>query len=123
MCDRLFSAGEAGDPTYVNLRDLKNEWTAQAIYARAFYAAGETFAPMLAGTIEITRSLLAAVVSFAGVELLLHLVPRSQTQLSNLITIALGALAWPPSAWQPSTSQARRSSANSAAPRSFFRRM
>ena len=24
---RLFSAGEAGDPTYVNLRDLKNEWT------------------------------------------------------------------------------------------------
>lgn len=26
-------------------------WTAQAIYARAFYAAGETFAPMLAGTI------------------------------------------------------------------------
>jgi putative peptidoglycan lipid II flippase len=123
-------------------------WTAQAIYARAFYAAGETFAPMLAGTIitvaslpiywqlhlhfgviglawasniailcqtgtlavlahrrslvplfgldfpEITRSLLAAVVSFAGVELLLHLVPHSQTQLSNLITIALGALAW-----------------------------
>jgi putative peptidoglycan lipid II flippase len=26
-------------------------WTAQAIYARAFYAAGETFAPMFAGTI------------------------------------------------------------------------
>jgi putative peptidoglycan lipid II flippase len=26
-------------------------WTAQAIYARAFYATGETFAPMLAGTI------------------------------------------------------------------------
>jgi putative peptidoglycan lipid II flippase len=26
-------------------------WTAQAIYARAFYAAGETFAPMVAGTI------------------------------------------------------------------------
>jgi putative peptidoglycan lipid II flippase len=26
-------------------------WTAQANYARAFYAAGETFAPMLAGTI------------------------------------------------------------------------
>jgi putative peptidoglycan lipid II flippase len=123
-------------------------WTAQAIYARAFYAAGETFAPMLAGTIitvaslpiywqlhlhfgviglawasniailcqtgtlavlahrrslvplsgldfpEITRSLLAAFVSFAGVELLLHLVPHSHTQLSNLITIALGALAW-----------------------------
>jgi putative peptidoglycan lipid II flippase len=26
-------------------------WTAQSIYARAFYAAGETFVPMLAGTI------------------------------------------------------------------------
>ena len=26
-------------------------WTAQAIYARAFYAAGETFVPMVAGTI------------------------------------------------------------------------
>ena len=26
-------------------------WTAQAIYARAFYAAGETFLPMLAGTV------------------------------------------------------------------------
>jgi len=30
MCDRLFSAGEAGDPTYVKLRDLKNEWTEPA---------------------------------------------------------------------------------------------
>jgi len=30
MCDRLFSAGEASDPTYVNLRDLKNEWTEPA---------------------------------------------------------------------------------------------
>jgi hypothetical protein len=30
MCDRLFSAGEAGDPTYVNLRDLKNEWNEPA---------------------------------------------------------------------------------------------
>jgi len=123
-------------------------WTAQAIYARAFYAAGETFAPMLAGTIitvaslpiywqlhlhfgviglawasniailcqtgtlailahrrslvplsgldfpEITRSLLAALVSFAGIELLLHLIPHSQTQIANLITIVLGTLAW-----------------------------
>jgi hypothetical protein len=30
MYDRLFSAGEAGDPTYVNFRDLKNEWTEPA---------------------------------------------------------------------------------------------
>ena len=28
--DRLFSAGKAVDPTYVNLRDLKNEWTEPA---------------------------------------------------------------------------------------------
>ena len=32
-------------------------WTAQAIYARAFYAAGETFAPMLAGTIVTVASI------------------------------------------------------------------
>lgn len=30
MCDRLFSAGDAGDPTYVKLRDLRNEWTEPA---------------------------------------------------------------------------------------------
>jgi hypothetical protein len=30
MCDRLFSAGDAGDRAYVNLRDLKNEWTEPA---------------------------------------------------------------------------------------------
>jgi hypothetical protein len=30
MCDRLFSAGEAVDPTYMNLRDLKNEWNEAA---------------------------------------------------------------------------------------------
>lgn len=30
MHDHLFSAGEAIDPTYVSLRDLKNEWTAPA---------------------------------------------------------------------------------------------
>jgi len=123
-------------------------WTAQAIYARAFYAAGETFAPMLAGTIitvisipiywqlhlhfgviglvwasniailcqtgtlavlahrrslvplsgleftEIGRSLLAAFISFAGVELLLRLVPHSHTQISNLVIIVLGSIAW-----------------------------
>ena len=32
-------------------------WTAQSIYARAFYAAGETFAPMLAGTIITLSSI------------------------------------------------------------------
>ncbi len=32
-------------------------WTSQAIYARAFYAAGETFAPMLAGTIVTVLAL------------------------------------------------------------------
>ena len=123
-------------------------WTAQAIYARAFYAAGETFTPMLAGTIitalsipiywalhqrfgviglpwasniaiaiqtstlavlahrrslvplsgleftEIGRSLLAAFVSFVGIELLLHVVPHSTTQIGNLITIVLGSIAW-----------------------------
>jgi len=30
MCDRLFSAGEAVDPTYMNLRDLKNAWNEPA---------------------------------------------------------------------------------------------
>lgn len=123
-------------------------WTAQAIYARAFYAAGETFTPMLAGTIvtvvtipiywqlhlhfgviglawasniaifiqtatlallahrralvpltgldlkEIARSLLAAAVSFCGIELLLYLVPHSHTQLANLTILTAGAIAW-----------------------------
>ncbi len=32
-------------------------WSSQAIYARAFYAAGETFAPMLAGTLVTLISL------------------------------------------------------------------
>jgi putative peptidoglycan lipid II flippase len=32
-------------------------WTAQSIYARAFYAAGETLAPMLAGTIITIASI------------------------------------------------------------------
>jgi putative peptidoglycan lipid II flippase len=32
-------------------------WTTQSIYARAFYAAGETFAPMLAGTIITIASI------------------------------------------------------------------
>jgi hypothetical protein len=33
MCNRLFSAGDAGDRAYVNLRDMRNEWTEPA---RAF---------------------------------------------------------------------------------------
>jgi putative peptidoglycan lipid II flippase len=32
-------------------------WSAQALYARAFYAAGNTFTPMLAGTIITAASL------------------------------------------------------------------
>jgi putative peptidoglycan lipid II flippase len=32
-------------------------WTAQSIYARAFYASGETFAPMLAGTVITVSSI------------------------------------------------------------------
>ena len=30
MCDRLFTAGQADDPIYKNLRDLKNEWSEPA---------------------------------------------------------------------------------------------
>jgi putative peptidoglycan lipid II flippase len=130
-------------------------WTAQAIYARAFYAAGETFAPMLAGTIitivsipiywqlhqhfgviglawasnlaillqtgtlailahrrrlvplygppgqyagldrpEIIRAAAAAIVSLAGVTLLLHLIPQPQTYRGDIIALALGGLTW-----------------------------
>ena len=131
-------------------------WTAQAIYARAFYAAGETFAPMLAGTIitivsipmywqlhlhfgvvglawasnlaillqtgtlavlahrrslvplfgppgspyagpdrrEISRAAIAALVSLAGVTLLLHFVPQPQTYRGDIIALALGGLTW-----------------------------
>jgi putative peptidoglycan lipid II flippase len=130
-------------------------WTAQAIYARAFYAAGETFAPMLAGTIitivsipiywqlhlhfgvvglawasnlaillqtgtlavlahrrqlvplfgppgqyagldrpEIIRAAAAALVSLAGVTLLLRLIPQPQTYRGDIIGLALGGLTW-----------------------------
>jgi putative peptidoglycan lipid II flippase len=131
-------------------------WTAQAIYARAFYAAGETFAPMLAGTIitiasipiywqlhehfgviglawasniaillqtgtlailahrrslvplygpagspyagpnrpEIARAATAALVSLAGVTLLLHLIAQPQTYRGDIISLALGGLTW-----------------------------
>jgi putative peptidoglycan lipid II flippase len=123
-------------------------WAAQPLYARAFFAAGETRIPMFGGTIvmllslpvywllhrrfgviglawasnlailsqtvvlavlahrralvplfgldyaELGRSLLAALVSFAGIELLLRILPHSHTQLNNLFTIAFGGIAW-----------------------------
>jgi putative peptidoglycan lipid II flippase len=131
-------------------------WTAQAIYARAFYAAGETFTPMLAGTIvtivsipiywqlhqhfgviglawasnlaillqtgtlavlahrrhlvplfgppespyagldrpEITRAIIAALVSLVGATLLLHLIPQPQTYRGDLTALLLGGLTW-----------------------------
>ena len=131
-------------------------WTAQAIYARAFYAAGETLAPMLAGTIitissipiywqlhehfgviglawasniaillqtgtlailahrrslvplygpagspyagpnrpEIARAATAALVSLAGVTLLLRLIPQPETYRGDIISLAAGGLTW-----------------------------
>jgi putative peptidoglycan lipid II flippase len=125
-------------------------WASQAIYARAFFAAGETLSPMRAGTIvtaisipvywllharfgviglawasnlailvhtltlaillhrrrmvslagldrpELAKSLLAALVSFVGVTLLLHVVSRaaSQTYTGDLIALAAGGIAW-----------------------------
>jgi putative peptidoglycan lipid II flippase len=123
-------------------------WAAQPLYARAFFAAGETRIPMVGGTIvmlfslpvywllhrhfgviglawasnlailsqtivlavlahrrslvslfgldytELGRSLLAALVSFGGIELLLHLMPHNHTQLNNLFTLAFGGIAW-----------------------------
>jgi putative peptidoglycan lipid II flippase len=127
-------------------------WTAQAIYARAFYAAGETFVPMLAGTIvtlitipiywtlhrhfnviglawasdlaiilhtttlaillhrrkmvplfgpsggldrtEILRAAAAAIISFAGTSLLLHLIHQKQTYLGDIIDLILGGIVW-----------------------------
>jgi putative peptidoglycan lipid II flippase len=127
-------------------------WTAQAIYARAFYAAGETFVPMLAGTIitlvtipiywtlhrhfnviglawasdlaitlhtitlatllhrrklvplfgptggldrpEILRAAAAAVISFAGTSLFLHLIHQKQTYLGDVIALTFGGIAW-----------------------------
>jgi putative peptidoglycan lipid II flippase len=43
---------------------------------------------------ELGRSLLAALVSFGGIELLLHLMPHNHTQLNNLFTLAFGGIAW-----------------------------
>ncbi|HEV2644832.1 MAG TPA: lipid II flippase MurJ [Acidobacteriaceae bacterium] len=125
-------------------------WASQAIYARAFFAAGETLSPMRAGTIvtalsipmywllhqrfgvmglawasnlailvhtltlaillhrrrmvslaglnrpELAKSLLAALASFAGVTLLLHVLPHaaSVTYTGDLIALAVGGIVW-----------------------------
>jgi len=135
-------------------------WTAQAIYARAFYAAGETFLPMLAGTIitvitipiywelhqrfgvdglawasnlailihtatlavllhrrglvplfgqtgdqiggptdgldraELSRALLAALVSLIGTTLLLRALPNAQTYRDDILAVIVGGAAW-----------------------------
>lgn len=125
-------------------------WASQAIYSRAFFAAGETLSPMRAGTIitvisipiywllrerfgviglawasnlailihtvtlavllhrrrmvslaglnrpEIAKSLLAATISFAGVAILLRVLPHtaSQTYTGDLVALASGGLLW-----------------------------
>jgi putative peptidoglycan lipid II flippase len=125
-------------------------WASQAIYARAFFAAGETLAPMRAGTIvtvisipvywllhrrfgviglawasnlailvhtftlaillhrrrmvslgglnrpELAKSLLAAAVSFAGVTLLLRVLPHSVSisYTGDLVALAAGSIVW-----------------------------
>ncbi|MDQ2834220.1 MAG: polysaccharide biosynthesis C-terminal domain-containing protein [Acidobacteriota bacterium] len=124
-------------------------WSAQALYSRAFFAAGETLAPMRAGTVitalsiliywqlhrsfgvvglawasnlailvhtmtlavlahrrrlvslrgldlpEIARSLFAALVSFSGVLLLLHVLPHgTRSYLADLLALAAGGLLW-----------------------------
>jgi putative peptidoglycan lipid II flippase len=125
-------------------------WASQAIYARAFFAAGETLSPMRAGTIvtaisipvywllhkhfgvlglawasnmaifvhtltlaillhrrrmvslaglnrpELAKSLLAALTSFSGVTLLLHILPRatSVSYTGDLIALAAGSVMW-----------------------------
>lgn len=124
-------------------------WSAQAIYSRAFFAAGETLAPMRAGTIitalsipiywqlhrsfgviglawasnlailvhtitlavlahhrklvslrrldfaEITRSLIAAVVSLTGVLLLLRVLPHgNRSYRADLLALTLGGILW-----------------------------
>jgi len=124
-------------------------WASQAIYARAFFAAGQTLPPMRAGTIitaisipmywllhqrfgviglawasnlailihtvtlaillhrrrmvslqglnrpELAKSLLAAAVSFAGVTLLLHVLPHaaSLSYTGDLLALSIGSLA------------------------------
>ncbi len=128
-------------------------WSAQAIYARAFYAAGNTFTPMAASTLivaasiplywllfhrmgvvglaiasdcgivvqtlalalllnfkrlvswrgleymELARSLVAAVVSFAVLDGVTHLLPRSGSYPHDLLLLACGTAAWMGAAW------------------------
>jgi putative peptidoglycan lipid II flippase len=125
-------------------------WASQAIYSRAFFAAGQTLPPMRAGTIvtaisipvywllhqrfgvlglawasnlailvhtltlaillhrrrmvslarlnwmEIMKALAAAVASFAGVSVLLHVLPgtRSLTYRGDLVALVAGGAAW-----------------------------
>jgi putative peptidoglycan lipid II flippase len=125
-------------------------WASQSIYSRAFFAAGETFVPMRAGTIitvisipsywflhqrfgviglawasnlailvhtvtlaillhrrrmvslsgldrpELARSILAAVVSLAGVVLLLHALPLAHVQsyLGDIVALIAGGVLW-----------------------------
>ena len=128
-------------------------WAAQAIYARAFYGAGETRAPMIGGTLitllslpfywlfhqrfgvpglawasnlaillqtamlallahrrrivplsgldraELARSFAAALLSWAGILIVLHLLPRSATASSAfhvkaLLTLLAGGAVW-----------------------------
>ena len=125
-------------------------WASQAIYSRAFFAAGETFVPMRAGTIitvvsipcywflhqrfgviglawasnlailvhtvtlaillhrrrmvslagldrpELARAILAAIVSLAGVTLLLHALPHThiQTYIGDLTALTVGGILW-----------------------------
>jgi putative peptidoglycan lipid II flippase len=125
-------------------------WASQAIYSRAFFAAGQTLPPMRAGTIitvlsipfywllhqrfgvmglawasnlailvhtltlailldrrrmvslmgldrpELGKSILAAIVSFAGVALLLRVLPQahSPSYLEDLFALASGGLLW-----------------------------
>ncbi len=125
-------------------------WASQAIYSRAFFAAGQTLPPMRAGTIitaisipvywllhqrfgviglawasnlaifihtvtlaillhrrrmvslaglnrpELAKSLLAAAVSFAGVTLLLRILPHAHTPThpGDLLALTVGGLLW-----------------------------
>jgi putative peptidoglycan lipid II flippase len=123
-------------------------WAAQGIYARSFYAAGNTVTPATAGWIvtlvsipiyallfhsiglkglaiasdigivlqtltlavllhrrklvrlsglegrELTVSLLAAIISFAGATAIVHLMPLNHTHTRDLVIIAVATLVW-----------------------------
>lgn len=128
-------------------------WSAQAIYARAFYAAGNTFTPMAASTAitaasiplywylfhrmgpvglalasdcgilvqtlalawllhfkrlvawsgleysELARSLSAAVVAFAALDGVVHILPRAGMFRHDLLQLTCGTVAWMATAW------------------------